>query len=250
MLAGGVVMNINGTGFSPTALTVAIGGIQSSSVTYNGPNLLTAAIPAGTSVGAANVVVLNGGIPTASLPLGYFYNFGDVPTSHPRQPGVAALHRNGVTAGCTPPNFCPSDDLLRNQAAVFLLRAKEGRAYLPPPGIGWFTDMTNDPTRDWAEDLFNRGVTAGCGTRLYCPGGSMTRAQFSVFLLKLKEGRCYVPPAPGGVFSDTSGNALAAWADEIGRRGAPGCGGTNFCPDQFVNRGDAAAMIRVIFNLS
>ena len=69
--------------------------------------------------------------------------------------------------------------------AVFLLRAKYGSAYTPPPATGLFTDV---PTSHWAaawiEQLAAEGITGGCGANLYCPHESVSRAQMAVFLVK------------------------------------------------------------------
>jgi S-layer homology domain len=35
---------------------------------------------------------------------------------------------------------------------------------------------------NWIEDLYNRGITAGCGGGNYCPNDSTTRAQMAVFV--------------------------------------------------------------------
>jgi hypothetical protein len=37
---------------------------------------------------------------------------------------------------------------------------------------------------DWIEDLFNRGITAGCDASNYCPGDPVSRGQMAVFLSK------------------------------------------------------------------
>ena len=51
-------------------------------------------------------------------------------------PRSRTLFHNGVTAGCSAGNYCPGSSVTRAQMAVFLLKAKLGRAYLPPPATG------------------------------------------------------------------------------------------------------------------
>ena len=47
------------------------------------------------------------------------------------------------------------------------------------------------------ENIFHNGITGGCGTGIFCPTSPVTRAQMSVFLLKSKHGKSFVPrPAP------------------------------------------------------
>ena len=68
--------------------------------------------------------------------------------------------------------------------AVFLLAAKEGSDYTPPPCTGIFTDVPCGThwAADWVEELFNRGITAGCGPDLFCPDDNTSRDQMSVFM--------------------------------------------------------------------
>ena len=49
--------------------------------------------------------------------------FPDVPTTYWAFQGIEALKASGITAGCTPPNFCPENPVTRAQMAVFLSKA-------------------------------------------------------------------------------------------------------------------------------
>lgn len=51
--------------------------------------------------------------------------FNDVPTSHPFFQFIEALHKSGITAGCSasPLLYCPDAPLTRGQMAVFLAKA-------------------------------------------------------------------------------------------------------------------------------
>jgi hypothetical protein len=72
--------------------------------------------------------------------------------------------------------------------AVSLLKMKNGAAYQPPACAGIFTDVECTPTPafavDWIEELYNEGITAGCGGGNYCPDATNTRGQISVFITK------------------------------------------------------------------
>jgi hypothetical protein len=182
--------------------------------------------------------------------------FLDVPTSHPLYPWVEALVRRGVTGGCsvTPPLFCPLTAVTREQMAVFLLRAKEGEAYTPPPcATPPFADVPcTSPFARWIAELAARGITSGCGGGNYCPGAVVPREQMAVFLLRALLGPGYVPPAcTTPVFADvpcTSG--FAAWINDLAARGiASGCGGGNFCPGGPVTRGPMAVFLAATFSL-
>ena len=71
-----------------------------------------------------------------------------------------------------------------------LLRTERALPYAPPPCAGLFDDVECSPTPafavDWIEQLYNEGVTAGCGANplTYCPSNAVTRGQMAVFLVK------------------------------------------------------------------
>src|SRR6185295_13544405 len=118
--------------------------------------------------------------------------FADVPRSHWAWSFVETVYANGVAGGCAtnPPRFCPDAPVTRAQVAVFLLRAREGSSYLPPPAAGVFQDVpASDPFARWVEELARRRITGGCGVNppRYCPGQPVTRAQSAPFLLVTKE---------------------------------------------------------------
>ncbi|MDX9735470.1 MAG: S-layer homology domain-containing protein [Thermoanaerobaculia bacterium] len=46
--------------------------------------------------------------------------FTDVPTSHPFFKFIEALYSSGITAGCSPTEYCPDQPLTRGEMAVFL----------------------------------------------------------------------------------------------------------------------------------
>jgi len=100
---------------------------------------------------------------------------------------IEELAHRSVTAGCqaSPAKFCPSDPVTRGQMAVFLLRTKLGPTYAPPTPAGIFADLpVSNPLAAWAEDLYGRGISAGCASAplRFCPGTSVTRAQMAVFI--------------------------------------------------------------------
>ena len=96
------------------------------------------------------------------------------------------------------------------------------------------------------ENLFHNGVTAGCTASSYCPSSPVTRAQMSVFLLKGKLGRAYLPPpASGAVFADVpAGGFAAAWIEDLADSEiSAGCGGGLFCPNNAVTRAQMAVFL-------
>ncbi|PWB77589.1 MAG: hypothetical protein C3F07_01880 [Anaerolineales bacterium] len=122
-------------------------------------------------------------------PVGSSTGFNDVSTGYWAAAWIKQLAAEGVTGGCTasPPNYCPDGPVTRAQMAVFLLKAKYGSGYTPPP-VGAGTGFTDVPTTYWAaawiKQLAAEGITGGCGGGNFCPDASVTRAQMAVFLVK------------------------------------------------------------------
>lgn len=113
--------------------------------------------------------------------------FSDTPCPGPFTDWVEQLAAEGVTGGCGTGVYCPGNPVTRAQMAVFLLKTKEGPAYVPPTSTGVFADVPPGSfASDWIEDLYGRGITGGCSVSplLYCPGSANTRGQMSVFLVK------------------------------------------------------------------
>ncbi|HEY6097730.1 MAG TPA: S-layer homology domain-containing protein, partial [Candidatus Deferrimicrobium sp.] len=182
-------------------------------------------------------------------------SFGDVPKAYGFYRFVETLFHRGVTAGCTPGNYCPFDSVTRGQMAVFLLVSKEGAGYVPPAcSTPVFADVPcSSPFARWVNELAARGVTGGCGGGNYCPGNPVTRAQMAVFLLVTREGSGYTPPAcTTAPFADVPcSNSFSAWIQELVARGiTAGCGGGNYCPGNPVTRGQMAVFLTTTFGLT
>ena len=181
-------------------------------------------------------------------------SFPDVPTSNLFYPFIENIFHHGVTGGCSaPPNYCPGDFTLRKQMAVFVLKAKEGSGYVPPAATGIFTDVpAADPFAPWIEELYNRGVVAGCGAGpAYCPNNPVLRQQMAIFLLKTLLTSSYVPPPAVGMFGDVAiANPFAPWIEDLATRGiAAGCGSGDFCPTNSTTRGQMAPFLVKTFKL-
>jgi hypothetical protein len=98
---------------------------------------------------------------------------------------IEQLAADGITAGCGGGNYCPGNQVTRDQMAVFLLRAKYGSGYSPPAPSGDFNDVpANYWAAAWIEQLAAEGITSGCGNGNYCPEAPVTRDQMAVFLVR------------------------------------------------------------------
>ncbi len=180
--------------------------------------------------------------------------FADVLASHPRAE-IEAIQRAGVTAGCgvMPPRYCPDGQHSRAEMAVFLLVAKEGAGYQPPPCVTpAFADVPcSHPFARWIEELFRRSITGGCGNGNFCPNATVTHGQMAVFLLAT-EGTGLPPPAcTAAPFADVPcSHPFAAWIAEAARRGIlDGCATCNYFPAMAVTRARMAVLLTRTFGL-
>jgi hypothetical protein len=140
------------------------------------------------------------------------------------------------------------------EAAVFLLKAKFGDGYAPPPATGAvFSDVrVGDPEAAWIEESSRLGFTEGCGGGRYCPRRSVTRAEAAVLLLKGEHGSGYVPPRCAGVFSDVPcPSRYADWIEQLYQeRITAGCGLSprKYCPDDVSSRGQMLTLLANTIN--
>ena len=112
--------------------------------------------------------------------------FTDVPATAFAADYIEELTAQGITVGCGDGRFCPGSFVTRAQMAAFLLRALLGPGYTPPTATGIFGDvLPNAFAADYIEDLYGRGITAGCSAAplLYCPTRQNTRSQMAAFLV-------------------------------------------------------------------
>jgi hypothetical protein len=184
-------------------------------------------------------------------------SFADVPPDYWAWKFIENLQTRGVATACgtSPLRFCPDADMTRNEMAIFLLRAKEGAAYVPPPCVtAAFSDVPcSDPYSPWVNELVRRGVTAGCGGGNYCPNSPVTREQMAVFLLVTKQGAGYSPdrsciPAP--FYDVPCYSTFFPWVKQLAALGVTaGCGGGNYCPGTSVSRAQMSVFISVMFNI-
>jgi hypothetical protein len=248
---GGTALAVFGTAFSdPTTLT--IGGVSANPVFSNSSRLdaTAPALPAGT---AHDVVATTLDGTTGTLVKGWVSSFLDVPAGHSFGDFVTALVSNGITSGVGGGFYGVDQATLRQQMAVFLLKAKYGLCYVPPPCQSDFDDVACPSTfADWIEALADEGITGGCGGENYCPTNPVLRQQMAVFLLKAKYGSNHVPPACAGVFLDVAcpGNPFADWIEQLADEEITGgCGGGNYCPGNSNTRGQMAVFLTKTFNL-
>ncbi|MDH5295373.1 MAG: S-layer homology domain-containing protein, partial [Acidimicrobiia bacterium] len=177
---------------------------------------------------------------TATLGGGYAFRSG---TSYaaPHVAGVAALmaQANPTLGGQQ------AKSLLTTWAAT--LKALDGSvagsrrlASVQSVQASRFSDI---PMSVFADDVMwadAEDVTRGCGPALFCPDGSLTRAQMASFLVRALD----LPPAGASPFTDTTGSVHEPDIATIAQAGiTTGCTPTRYCPDEPVTRAQMASFL-------
>ena len=249
--AGGTSIQVQGTDFAAGA-TVTVGGQPVSGIVVQSGTLITGETPALAAGTVNDLTVTNLDLTTGTLPKAWVSDFLDVPNFNGFYSFVTTLVRNAITIGVMPGQYGVDQPTLRQQMAVFLLKARYGVCYVPPPCTGTFDDVPCPSIfAAWIEDLAEQGITGGCGAGVYCPQNPVRRDQMAVFLLKTKYGSGYVPPPCDGDFADVvCPSQFADWIEQLAEEQiTTGCGGPNYCPLNPNTRGQMAVFLTKTFNL-
>jgi len=249
---GGNVFSVHGTDFAdPTTMT--IGGVDVS-VTFTDDHTLTATSPVLAPGTVNDVVVTTPDGTTGTLVKGWVADFLDVPNTQQFYAFVTTLVSNGITVGVGGGLYGVDAPTLRQQMAVFLMKARHGLCYTPPPcTTATFTDVPcSSGFAPWIYELVAEGITGGCGATTYCPTDPVKRQQMAPLLLRTLEGPSYTPPAcSNATFTDMPcDNPFAPWVyDLVARAITGGCGATLYCPTTPATRGQMAVFVVKTFGL-
>jgi hypothetical protein len=175
--------------------------------------------------------------------------FADVPPADYYFDAVNLLSTKDITSGCssTPLDYCPNENIPRNQMAVFIVRAVYGGDNFTYSSTPWFTDVgPSDFGFAWIQKMYELGITAGCGNQMFCPNETVTRDQMAVFIIRARYGASTVftyPAAP--YFTDVATGYWAfPWIQRMREDGiTAGCNATQYCPGNPVTRGDMAIFV-------
>jgi len=190
-------------------------------------------------------------------------SFSDVLPANIFYPYVETILHSGVTSGCTPTQYCPNNNVLRNQMAKFICTAMEKA----DPGscsatncAEIFSDVpASNPFCPFIEALYNANIVTGCGTDplRYCPTNPTSRQAMAKFIClgmdAANQGTCTVNPC-AGIFGDVpSNNPFCSYIETLYNAGIiSGCS-TNpmlYCPTDNVKRGQMAKFIINAFNFT
>jgi hypothetical protein len=165
--------------------------------------------------------------------------FTDI-SSSPFKSDIEWVYLQHITAGCTTTTYCPDDPVTRAQMATFLARALHLSGSAPDA----FTDDNGSIYEPNINLVAQAGIASGCGGTLFCPNDLVSRAQMATFLARALH---LSGPAPDA-FTDDNGSIYEPNINLVAREGiATGCGGTLFCPNANVTRGQMAAFLHRAF---
>ena len=154
------------------------------------------------------------------------------------EPDIQAIAEIGVTNGCGPALYCPSNEVTREQMASFLVRALD----LEPVATGPFTDLAPNVHFGDINALAAAGITLGCAADRFCPTDPVQRDQMASFLA-----RAFSLPSgqPAGFTDVPAANPHSSDIDAIAAAGITlGCGSAIYCPTDAVRRDQMASFLR------
>jgi hypothetical protein len=176
--------------------------------------------------------------------------FADVSSSSAFFDYINALKDAGITTGCGGNNYCPNQNVTRDQMAAFIVRAKEGEP-TSACSTAPFSDVPiSNSFCKYITRMSALGITTGCGSGNYCPSQNVDRQQMAAFIVRAVEGN---PPAgycgTTAPFNDVPvSNTFCGHIRRMKELNiTTGCGNGNYCPSQSVTRDQMAAFLARAF---
>ena len=162
--------------------------------------------------------------------------FTDIATSTFKS-DIDWMYNEGVTAGCAPTLFCPTDEVTRGQMASFLVRMFD----LPSTSTDYFSDDDGTTHEANINRLRAAGITTGCAVGAYCPNDTVTRGQMASFIVRAAD---FTVGAGRDYFYDDNGTTHEANIDRSAAAGvASGCATWRYCPAGPVTREQMAGFL-------
>jgi hypothetical protein len=173
--------------------------------------------------------------------------FTDVTPANYYFDAVNLLSTKGITAGCGPSLFCPTEVITRDQMAIFIVRAVYGSDNFTISQTQHFADV-NPSTFGymWIQKMYELGISAGCGGGNYCPTAQVTRDDMAIFIIRARyAANTAFTYSTTPVFTDVPANNFAfKWIQRMAEDGITGgCGPALYCPSSPVTRGDMSIFI-------
>ena len=218
---------------------------NTSSVCAVSGNTVTILVSGGCSITATQTG--NSAYLSASATQGFTVWFADVDPAGYAYAAINAMALHGITAGCGSNNFCPNDNVTRDEMAIFVVRAIYGSDNFTYSTTPYFTDVTSSTFGfKWIQKLKELGVTAGCTTTTYCPTQVVTRDQMAIFIIRARLGLAIAGSPPTFTYPTTPYFTDATAANEFAfpwiqrmklENITSGCMTTTYCPTEPVTHG-------------
>lgn len=159
--------------------------------------------PAGTVTRGAMAAFLNRALSLTGSPQDFFSD----DDGSPFEADINAIAAAGITTGCRPGEYCPDRLLRRDEMAAFLNRAFG----LAGSSQDFFSDDNGSPFEADINAIAAAGITTGCRSDEFCPGGAMRRDEMASFLARGLGLALMSPPARPGL----------GWAQVVGGLSRP-----------------------------
>jgi len=149
---------------------------------------------------------------------------------------ILAIFDAGITLGCTETSYCPLDDVTRAQMATFIARALD----LPDPVADYFSDDDGTTHEPAINQLYEAGITLGCGPSLFCPNDPVMRNHMAALMARSLN----LTTESGDYFTDDDGSQFEPYINAIADAGITlGCDDDRFCPFGTVTRAQMASFL-------
>ena len=230
--------------------TVTIGGQPATTSSASTRHTINANTPS-LAPGAANDIVVRTPTPRAGHSSRAGSRTSSTTPATVSTPSSRTLVSNAITVGVGGGNY-GIDSPARQQMAVFLLKARHGLCYTPPPCTGIFADVPcPSDVRALDRAAGGRGHHGRLRRWRLTARSPVRRDQMAVFLLKAEHG----PPTPAALHRRLRRRPLpstfANWIEQLAAENITGgCGGGNYCPQSNNTRGQMAVFLVKTFGLA
>ncbi len=261
---GSIIVTSSSNSYSWTAMSNDSWITITSGDSGTGTGTVTFNVAANTTGSAQIGTITVAGQPITIMQAGA--TFSDV-SENVFTPYIYSLFTNAITVGCGNSEYCPSENVTRDQMAAFIIRALYTDTFTIASQTSYFSDVpTSDTFFNYVQKVKDEGITVGCGNGEYCPSEDVTRDQMAAFLVRATQvaaGQSTTNfTCNGGVagasvncasttpyFSDVPAtDSFFPYVQKLKELGiTTGCGNGQYCPSEDVTRDQMAAFLARAF---